>query len=103
MKIKKGDKVIVISGKCKGQSGLVKKVFPKDEKVIVEGVNVFKRHDKKSKNPKEKMINVCVPIHVSKVAFFDEKTKKKCKIGYKIVNGIKVRVNKKTNEEIKTK
>lgn len=102
MKIKKGDKVIVISGKYKGKNGIVKKVFPKDEKIIVDGVNVFKHYDKKSKNSKDKIINICAPIHVSKVAFFDEQTQKKCKLGYKIINnGIKVRINKTTNKEIK--
>lgn len=68
MKIKKGDKVIVITGKDKGKTGSVVKAFPKDFKVLVEGVNIKKLHKKPRKtNEKGKIIDQAAPVHVSNV------------------------------------
>ena len=92
MKIKTGDTVIVISGDDKGKTGKVIKALPKEEKVIVEGVNVNKKHVK----------DVTLPIHVSKVAILDAKTKKATKVAYKAdKDGKKVRIAKKSGEIIK--
>lgn len=102
MKIRKGDKVRVISGNYKGKEGVVKKIFPKENKIIVENINVYKRHQKpNNKNPKGGFLNFYAPIYSSKVSLIDSKSNKICKIGYKIINGVKIRINKKTGEEIK--
>ena len=68
MKIEKGDEVIVISGKDKGMSGTVFRAFPKDEKVVIEGVAVAKRHTKKIGNQSGHIVERPTPIHVSNVA-----------------------------------
>lgn len=86
MKIKKGDKVRVISGADKGKEGLVVRSFPKLEKVVVEGVNLRKKHRKPTQsNPEGAIVDMYAPIHVSNVALIDPKTKKPTKVGYKYV------------------
>lgn len=102
MKIKKGDKVIVISGHDKGVVGEVTKVLPEKEKVVVSGVNVAKKSLKPTQaNPDGGIIEQEMPIHVSNVAAYDEKAKKASKIGYKEVKGKKTRVYKKTGAVVK--
>ena len=97
MKIKKGDKVIVITGSDKGTVGEVTKVLPDKEKVVVEGVNVRKKALKPSQaNPDGGIIEQEMPIHVSNVMAYDSKAKKGSKIGFKEVKGKKTRVYKKT-------
>ena len=74
MKIKKGDKVIVIAGADKGKVGIVQKSFPKLERVVVEGVNVRKKHQKpRQNNPEGSIVEIYAPIHVSNVAIYDAK------------------------------
>lgn len=107
MKIKKGDKVQVITGAYKGTVAEVLKVLPKEEKVIVEGVNVAKKHLKPTQaNPDGGIVEKEMPIHVSNVMAYDEKAKKASKIGYTIEedkkgNKTKVRVLKKTGATLK--
>lgn len=103
MKLKRGDKVIVISGKDKGKTGTIQKVLPKEEKIIVDGVNVCKKHQKPTQNnPQGSVLEIYAPIPACKVAYYDEKTKKPTKLGYKVKeDGTKVRVMKKTNKEVK--
>ena len=102
MKIKKGDKVIVITGSDKGTVGEVTKVLPDKEKVVVEGVNVRKKALKPSQaNPDGGIIEQEMPIHVSNVMAYDSKAKKASKIGYKEVKGKKTRVYKKTGNVVK--
>ena len=103
MKLKKGDKVIVISGKEKGKTGVIQKVMPKENKVIIDGLNVRKKNKKPTQaNPKGGQIDIYAPIDASNVAFYDEKAKKAVKIGYKFdKDGNKVRFNKSTKKEIK--
>ena len=103
MKLKKGDKVIVISGKEKGKTGVFQKVMPKENKVIIDGLNVRKKNQKPTQaNPKGGQIDIYAPIDASNVAFYDEKAKKAVKIGYKFdKDGNKVRFNKSTKKEIK--
>ncbi len=101
MKIKTGDTVIVISGDDKGKVGKVIKAFPKTGKVIVEGVNVQKKHVKPTQNEKGSIKEINAPIDVSNVAFYDEKAKKATKVGYKLVDDKKVRVAKNSGEIIK--
>lgn len=86
MKIKKNDTVIVIAGNYKGKIGKVLKVFPDKNRIIVEGVNIRKRHTKPNqKNPQGGIIEKEAPIHVSNVMILDPKTNKPTRIGSKII------------------
>ena len=102
MKIKKGDKVKVITGAYKGTVAEVIKAMPKENKVIVEGVNIVKKHQKPTQaNPDGGIIEKEAPIHVSNVMAYDTKAKKASRIGYKEEKGKKVRVLKKTGATMK--
>ena len=95
MKIKKGDKVIVIAGADKGKIGTVQKAFPKLNRVVVDGVNLVTKHQKPTQaNPNGVRVELYAPIHVSNVAIYDEKEKKASRVGYVLENGKKVRVSK---------
>lgn len=101
MKIKKGDKVKVIAGADKGKIGIVQKVFPKSNRVIVDGVHLVKKHQKPSqKNPEGSIVELYAPIDASNVAFYDEKKKKASRIGYVKENGKKIRVSKASGNKI---
>lgn len=102
MKIKKGDKVIVLTGKDKGKTGEVVRSLPKVGKVIVAGVNVAKKHtrNKFSTEKKGEIVDKTMPLDVSNVALIDSKNKP-TRVGYKIVGDKKVRIAKKTGQEIK--
>ncbi|ERT57548.1 large subunit ribosomal protein L24 [Peptoniphilus koenoeneniae] len=101
MRIKKGDTVKVIAGKDKGKTGKVLKTFPKEDKVVVEKINIVTKHQK-PKGPQNPggITKVEAPIHVSNVMYFDEKSGKGTKLGYKIENGKKVRFKKSDNQTI---
>lgn len=102
MKIKKGDKVQVISGAYKGTVADVTRVLPKENKVVVEGVNIIKKHMKPTQaDPDGKIIEREAPIHVSNVMAYDSKKKVASRIGYKFEDGKKVRVYKKTGNLVK--
>jgi large subunit ribosomal protein L24 len=101
MHVKKGDKVMVITGKDKGKTGTVLAAFPKKDRVIVEGVNIVKKHSKPSQvNPQGGIINKEASIHVSNVMLLDPKSNEPTRVGYKEVNGKKVRVAVKSGEQI---
>ncbi|MBU0723164.1 50S ribosomal protein L24 [Patescibacteria group bacterium] len=101
MKIKSKDIVIVIAGKDKGKKGKVIRAFPKEDKVIVEGINMKKKHQKsRSRGTKGQVVEIALPIHVSNVMIEDSKTNKPSRIGYKIVNEKKIRISKKNGDEI---
>jgi len=107
LKIKKNDNVIVIAGNKKGKTGKVLKVFPKKQRVIVEGVNIVKRHTRPSqKNPQGGIIKKEAPIHISDVMLIDPKMNERTRVGSKIIldenTGKKkiVRVSKKSGEMI---
>lgn len=101
MKIKKGDKVIVIAGADKGKVGTVQKAFPKLNKVVIDGVNVRKKHQKPTQgNPDGSIVEIYAPIHVSNVAVYDEKTKKGYRVGYDVTGDKKVRVMKKLGTKL---
>ncbi len=97
MNIKKDDNVIVISGKDKGMSGKVIKTLPKQDRVIVEGVNMIKKH-KKPRNAQDVggIIDMEAPIHVSNVMILDPKTNTRTRIKKEVKNGKKVRVTVKS-------
>ena len=97
MKIKKNDEVIVISGKDKGKTGKVVKSLPRDEKVIVAGVNLKKIHKRATKsNQKGQIIEQSSPIHVSNVMMVDPKNNKRTRIQIKKDSGKRERVAKKS-------
>lgn len=102
LRIKKGDKVVVIAGKDKGKTGSVLKVYPEESRVIIEGVNIVKRHTKPSQaNPDGGIIEKEAPMHISNVAMADPKTGKPSRVGYKFLeDGKKVRYAKKSGEMI---
>ena len=100
-KIKKGDKVVVLSGKDKGKTGEVTKSMPKESKVVVSGVNVAVRHRKATQtNPQGGLERKEAPLHVSKVAVADPKTGKPTRVRFETRDGKKVRVAAKSGELI---
>jgi len=102
MKIKKDDKVIVIAGKDKGKVGKVLRAFPSENKVVVDGVNIKKKHQKPTRGgQKGQIIEKPFPIDVSNVMFVDPKTGKGTRIGKTLVKGKYVRVAKKSGTVIK--
>jgi large subunit ribosomal protein L24 len=103
IRIKKGDTVMVRSGKYKGKTGKVLKVHPKDNKVTVEGINVVKRHRKPTQaQPQGGIFEMTKPIWVSKVGLLDSTGKKPSRIGYKIdAKGGKSRFLQSSGKEVK--
>jgi large subunit ribosomal protein L24 len=101
-KIKKGDKVIVTTGRDKGKKGEVLKVLPKENKAVVSGVNTAKRHTKQSQaNPQGGIVNKDLPIDLSNLAHVDPKSGEATKIGWKVLgDGRRVRFAKKSGEVI---
>jgi large subunit ribosomal protein L24 len=93
MKIKKGDVVVVTSGKDRGKEGKVLRAFPKKDTVLVEGIQVVSRHQKSRKRGSQgQIVQKPMPIRVSNIALKDAKTGKAVRIGYKIEDGKKIRV-----------
>jgi len=100
LKIKKGDKVVVLSGKDKGKTGEVTKAFPKDSKVVVSGVNIATRHRKATQtNPQGGLDRFEAPLHVSNVAIATADGKP-TRVRFETQDGKKVRVAVKTGEKI---
>ena len=100
-KIKKGDTVVVLSGKDKGKTGEVTRSMPKDGKVVVSGVNIATRHKKPSQvNPQGGLERTEAPLHVSKVALADPKSGKATRVRFETRDGKKVRVAVKSGEVI---
>ena len=100
-KIKKGDEVVVLSGKDKGRKGTVQQVMPKDGKVVVEGINVVARHRKPSQqNPQGGIDRFPAPMHLSKVAVADPKDGSPTRVRFETKDGKKVRVAVKSGETI---
>ena len=100
MNLKVGDKVIVIAGSNKGKEGTIKKVLKKENRVIVEGINLVKKHQKGNGQESGGILEVEAPIHASNVMIIDPKTKKRTRIGHTIEKDKKVRVAKKSGEKI---
>ncbi|PXW87707.1 LSU ribosomal protein L24P [Streptohalobacillus salinus] len=101
MHVKKGDKVQVLSGKDKGKQGTVLAAFPKKERVLVEGVNIVKKHQKPSQdNPQGGILEKEAPIHVSNVLPIDPKSGEPTRVGYEERDGKKVRIAKKSGEAL---
>jgi large subunit ribosomal protein L24 len=103
IRLKKGDTVMVRSGKSKGKTGKITAVHPRENKVTVEGINVIKKHQKPNRAyPQGGIIDITKPIDVSKVGLLDPTSKKPTRVGYNVdAKGKSVRVNKKSGKEIK--
>jgi large subunit ribosomal protein L24 len=103
MRIKKGDTVMVRSGKHKGKIGKVLQVHPKDNKVTIEGVNIVKRHNKPTQQrPQGGIQELTKPIWASKVGLLDNVAKKPSRVGFKTdAKGAKIRVLKSSGKEVK--
>ncbi|MCI5594960.1 MAG: 50S ribosomal protein L24 [Anaerovoracaceae bacterium] len=100
MRIKKDDMVMVIAGKDKGKTGKVLKAMPKENRVIVEGVNIQTKHAKQTRNSAAEIKHQEGPIDASNVMYYDSKAKAPTKVGYKMVGDKKVRFSRKTGQEI---
>ncbi len=100
MKIKTGDTVVVIAGKDKGKSGKVLAAMPKENRVVVQGVNVQTKHAKAKQTEAAEIKHIEGPIDASNVMLYDAKEKKGVRVGYEVKDGKKVRVSKKTGNVI---
>ena len=101
IKLKKGDEVIVLTGKDKGKKGKIVKIIPDIRKVVVSDINKYKKHQKPGNNEPGGIIEKDMPMHISNVAFFDAVSNKGARIGYNVnKDGKKVRINKKSGKEI---
>jgi len=101
MFVKTGDKVKIITGKDKGKEGTILAAMPKKNKVLVEGLNIMKKHTRPTGMGQEGgIVEKEAPIHVSNVQLIDPKTNESTRVGYKVENGKKVRYAKKSGEEL---
>jgi large subunit ribosomal protein L24 len=99
--IRKGDRVIVTTGRDKGKKGEVLKVYPKDDRALVQGVNMVKRHQRQTQTQQGGIVNKESSIHLSNLAHVDPKSGKATRVGFKTLNdGRKVRFAKKSGEVI---
>jgi large subunit ribosomal protein L24 len=100
-KIKKGDRVVILAGRDKGRQGAVLKVLPKEDRVLVEGLNIVHRHTRPSQaDPQGGIKNKEAPLHVSNVALVDPKTGGPTRVGFRMEGDKKVRFAKKSGEVI---
>lgn len=101
MKLKKGDNVILIAGKDKGKTGKIVRVLVSENRVVVDGLNMMKKHQKPRRNgEKGSTINMSMPVHASNVMILDPKKNKGTRIGKKKIGEKMVRIAKKSNQEI---
>ena len=100
LKVRKDDEVVVITGRDKGKSGKVIRVIPDELRVVVQGVNMVKRHTRPAQGRQGGIVEKEAPIHVSNVSHLDPKDRTPTKVGYKTVDGRKVRFARKSGEMI---
>ncbi|GHC63262.1 50S ribosomal protein L24 [Limoniibacter endophyticus] len=98
-KIRKGDKVVVLAGKDKGREGEVVQVMPKEDKAVVRGINLIRKHQKQTQSQEGGIITKEAPIHLSNIAIVD-KDGKPTRVGFEVKDGKKVRVAKRSGEVI---
>ena len=101
IKLKKGDEVVVLTGKDKGKKGKIIRMIPKQMKAIVAEINKVKKNQKPDNNQPGGIVEKEMPLHISNLAFYDPELKKGIKIGYRFNNDKKTRINKSTGKEIK--
>ncbi|MAS07529.1 50S ribosomal protein L24 [Oricola sp.] len=99
-KIRKGDEVVVLTGKDKGRKGSVLQVLPKDNRAVVSGVNVVKRHQRQTPNAEGGIISKEAPIDLSNLALLDPKDSKPTRVGFRMEGDRKVRFSKRSGEVI---
>mgnify|MGYP000103173568 CR=1 FL=1 len=99
-KIRKGDEVVVLTGKDKGRKGSVLQVMPKDNRAVVAGINVVKRHQRQSANQEGGIISKEAPIDLSNLALLDPKDSKPTRVGFRMEGDRKVRFSKRSGEVI---
>ena len=101
LKIRKGDTVVVISGKEKGERGEVREVLPRENRVVVSGINVRTRHARPTQNNQQGLYTFEAPIHVSNVMLVDPNSGEPTRVGHRFTDsGEKIRVSKKTGKDI---
>jgi len=101
MKLKKGDNVIIVTGKDKGKKGKITRVLVEENKVVVEGANMMKKHQRPRKSgEKGQVISIAMPLHASNVMIVDPKTGKGSRIGKKKLGDKMIRIARKSNQEI---
>ena len=100
LRLKKGDEVIVLAGKDKGKTGKIVKIIPSAMKAIVSEINRVKKNQKPDNNQPGGIIDKEMPMHISNLSFYDPSIKKAIKIGYKLENNKKIRINKSSGKEI---
>ena len=101
-KLKKGDEVIVLTGKDKGKTGKIVKMLPKQMKAVVSEINKVKKNNKPDNNQPGGITEKEMPIHISNLSYFDSSANKAAKIGYKFEKEKKIRINKISGKEIKS-
>lgn len=100
-KIKKGDRVVVLTGRDKGRTGEVVQVMPKEERALVRGANLVKRHQRQTQNQEGGIISKEAPLHLSNIALADPKDGKPTRVGFRILeDGRKVRFAKRSGDVI---
>ncbi|MBB5042002.1 MULTISPECIES: 50S ribosomal protein L24 [Shinella] len=99
-KIRKGDKVVVLTGKDKGRTGEVVQVMPKEDRAVVKGINLVKRHQRQTQTQEAGIITKEAPIHLSNIAIADPKDGKPTRVGFKVEGDKKVRVAKRSGVSI---
>ena len=99
-KIRKGDKVVILTGKDKGRTGTVLQVMPKEDRAVVRGINMVRRHQRQSAAQEAGIITKEAPIHLSNIAIADPKDGKPTRVGFKIDGDKKVRVAKRSGATI---
>ena len=100
IKLKKGDDVIVLAGKDKGKTGKIVKIIPKSMKAIVSEINRVKKNQKPDNNQPGGIIDKDMPIHISNLLYYDPDLKKGVKIGFRLDNNKKIRINKSSGKDI---
>ena len=100
-KIKKGDKVVILTGRDKGKTGEVFQVMPKETRALVRGINLVKRHQKQTASQEAGIVSKEAPVHLSNIALLDPKDGKPTRVGFKVLeDGRKVRVAKRSGDLI---
>ena len=103
-KIKKGDKVLVLTGKDKGKTGTVERVIPEETRAVVTGINLVRRHTRQTPSQDAGIYTKSAPIHLSNLALIDPKSEpdkpKPARVGFKITDGVKARVYKSSGEAV---
>tara|TARA_B100000925_G_C21613056_1_gene305542 strand:+ start:88 stop:402 length:315 start_codon:yes stop_codon:yes gene_type:complete len=100
LKLKKGDEVIVLTGKDKGKTGKIVKMLPKQMKAVVSEINKVKKNQKPDNNQPGGIIDKEMPIHISNLSFYDPELKKGVRIGFKLEKNKKVRISKPSGKVI---